>query len=85
MWQAMIDRPDTWIDGTLILRPHMNQRGVGAGGSLAKTPLTPADGRATPTSGRRTPSAGKKSSTLRSANGKHSSPRSHGRKTPEVS
>ena len=28
MWQAMLDRPDTWIDGTLILRPHMNQRGM---------------------------------------------------------
>lgn len=26
MWQAMLDRPDSWIDGTLILRPNMDKR-----------------------------------------------------------
>ncbi|XP_033741032.1 synaptotagmin-like protein 5 isoform X3 [Pecten maximus] len=26
IWQAMLDRPDSWIDGTLILRPNMDKR-----------------------------------------------------------
>ena len=26
MWQAMLDRPNIWIDGTLILRPNMEKR-----------------------------------------------------------
>ena len=26
MWQAMLDRPNLWIDGTLILRPNMEKR-----------------------------------------------------------
>lgn len=26
MWQAMLDRPGSWIDGTLILRPNMDKR-----------------------------------------------------------
>ncbi|KAL4232833.1 Sytl5p [Mactra antiquata] len=26
MWQAMLDRPNLWIDGALILRPNMDKR-----------------------------------------------------------
>lgn len=26
MWQAMLDRPNVWIDGALILRPNMDKR-----------------------------------------------------------
>lgn len=26
LWQAMLDRPNTWIDGTLLLRVHMTPR-----------------------------------------------------------
>lgn len=26
LWQAMLDRPNCWIEGTLLLRMHMNQR-----------------------------------------------------------
>lgn len=25
LWQAMLDRPNCWIEGTLLLRLHMNQ------------------------------------------------------------
>ena len=73
MWQAMVDRPDTWIDGTLILRPHMNQRGVAPGPKRAPS-KSPVAGRRTPVSGRTTP-AGKR------ANGR-STPLSNGRNTP---
>lgn len=26
LWQAMLDRPNCWIEGTLLLRPHINTR-----------------------------------------------------------
>jgi hypothetical protein len=26
LWQAMLDRPNCWIEGTLLLRLHMGQR-----------------------------------------------------------
>jgi len=26
LWQAMLDRPNCWIEGTLLLRPHMAHR-----------------------------------------------------------
>jgi len=26
IWQAMLDRPNLWIDGALILRPNMDKR-----------------------------------------------------------
>lgn len=25
MWQSMIDKPNTWVDGTLTLRPNMDK------------------------------------------------------------
>ena len=56
MWQAMIDRPDTWIDGTLLLRPHMSPRGLLSGNPQRPPSSIPtAGGRGTPASGRATP------------------------------
>jgi len=26
IWQAMLDRPNYWIDGTLMVRPNMDRR-----------------------------------------------------------
>ena len=26
LWQAMLDRPNIWIDGALMLRPNMDKR-----------------------------------------------------------